>query len=44
MVLGSADRKFYSDFTDQVIAVFKKELQIKRIYVKFEEVPNWFWD
>ena len=44
MVLVSADRKFYSDFTDQVIAVFKKELQIKRIYVKFEEVPNWFWD
>lgn len=44
MVLGSADRKSYSDFTDRVIGVFKKELQVKRIYVKFEEVPNWFWD
>lgn len=45
MLLGSAPKDAYKGFADRVIALFHKELGIdgQHIYVKFEEVPNWFW-
>lgn len=46
MLLGSAPKDAYKTFSDRVIDLFHTELEIDKnhSYVKFEEVPNWFWD
>ena len=45
MLLGSAPKDAYKNFADRVIDLFREELGVDghHIYVKFEEVPNWFW-
>lgn len=45
MVYGSALKDSYQAFSDKAIQLISAELEIpgNNIYVKFEEVPNWFW-
>lgn len=45
MLYGSASKEAYKSFADSTIALFGKELGIdgQHVYVKFEEVSNWFW-
>lgn len=45
MLLGSSTRAAYQSFSNGCIALLEKELGVagNHVYVKFEEVPNWFW-
>jgi len=45
MLLGCAPKDAYKAFSDRVMELFCAQLEIDKnnIYVKFEEVPNWFW-
>ena len=44
MVYGSAAPEYYAKFKDAVIPVFEEKLGAKSVYLKFEEVSNWFWN
>lgn len=44
MVYGASAKEAYQKFSDAVIPLFQRELGAKHVYLKFEEVPNWFWD
>lgn len=44
MIYGASTGEAYNSFSDSAIALLQKELGAKHVYVKFEEVPNWFWD
>jgi len=45
MLLGSAPKDAYKNFSERIIDLLHTELAIddNHSYVKFEEVPNWFW-
>lgn len=44
MLYGAADSESYKRFSDRVIPVIEKTLGVGRVYLKFEEVPNWYWN
>lgn len=44
MVYGTVSREGCEKFKNAVIPLFQQELGAKRVYLKFEEVPNWFWN
>lgn len=44
MVYGSAERENYAAFGDRVIPVIESTLGVGRVYLKFEETTNWFWN
>lgn len=44
MVYGSSAPEDYRKFKDHVIPVLEEKLGVKQVYLKFEEVPNWFWN
>lgn len=44
MLLGKADRQDYASFSSRVVEIFECQLAARHVYVKFEEVPNWFWN
>ncbi len=43
MLYGAAAKEDCKKFSDEVIPVLEKKLKAKKVYLKFEEVPNWFW-
>lgn len=45
MLYGSASEEAYKSLADKTIELISSELSIpkNRIYLKFEEVSNWFW-
>ncbi len=45
MLYGKSEHEFYQALADKTIALLNRELDVPsaNIYVKFEEVPNWFW-
>lgn len=44
MLYGSAEKASYRAFSDRVIPAIESTLGVGRVYLKFEEVPNWFWN
>ncbi len=44
MLYGTASQEDYQAFSDRVIPLLEQELGAKHVYLKFEEVPNWFWN
>lgn len=44
MLYGSAEKASYRAFSDRVIPSVESTLGVGRVYLKFEEVPNWFWN
>lgn len=44
MLYGRAAPEAYKAFKDEAIPLLEKELGAKTVYLKFEEVPNWFWN
>lgn len=44
MLYGSSTKDAYQRFSGAAIPLLEKELGAKTVYLKFEEVPNWFWN
>lgn len=44
MLYGAADSQSYRSFGNAVIPMLEKKLGAAHVYLKFEEVPNWFWN
>lgn len=44
MLYGTSTREAYQKFSGRVIPVLEEKLGAKQVYLKFEEVPNWFWN
>lgn len=44
MLYGTADPEACRRFSNEVIPFLEKELGLDTVYLKFEEVPNWFWN
>lgn len=44
MLYGSSTKDAYQRFSGTAIPLLEKELGAKKVYLKFEEVPNWFWN
>ena len=44
MLYGAAPRDAYESFSAAAIPLVQRELGAKTVYLKFEEVPNWFWN
>lgn len=44
MIYGASESQNYKAFSTRVIEILEEELGIDHIYVRFEEVPNWFWN
>lgn len=44
MLYGSAAPEHYAQFKDAVIPMLEEKLGAKTVYLKFEEVPNWYWN
>lgn len=44
MLYGTTARQACESFKDVAIPLLKKELGAEIVYLKFEEVPNWFWN
>lgn len=44
MLYGKADPQAYEAFQAAVIPALEEGLGAKRVYLKFEEVPHWFWN
>ena len=43
MLYGAAEKRDYEMFQGAVIPVLEEVLGCEKVYLKFEEVPNWFW-
>ena len=44
MLYGSASGESYEKFSQAVIPLFQRELGASHVYLKFEEVPHWYWN
>lgn len=44
MLYGAADKESYQRFSSAVIPMLEDKLNAAKVYLKFEEVPNWFWN
>lgn len=44
MLYGSATKEACKRFSDAVIPQMEQVLGAKTVYLKFEEVANWFWN
>lgn len=44
MLYGSATPEHYGRFKDAVIPMLEEKLGAESVYLKFEEVPNWYWN
>lgn len=44
MLYGSASAESYKKFSDSVIPMLEDKLGADKVYLKFEEVSNWFWN
>ncbi len=44
MLYGASTPEHYGTFKDYVIPLLEKKLGAKSVYLKFEEVPNWYWN
>lgn len=44
MLYGASTPEHYGAFQDYVIPLLEKKLGAKTVYLKFEEVPNWYWN
>ncbi len=44
MLYGSAAPEHYARFKDAVIPMLEEKLGAKTVYLKFEEVPHWYWN
>lgn len=44
MLYGASSKESYKSFSDAVVPLLERELGAKHVYLKFEEVPNWFWN
>ena len=44
MLYGTATPEACKRFSGEVIPFVERELGLERVYLKFEEVPNWFWN
>ncbi len=44
MLYGSAAAEHYEKFKDAVIPLLEEKLGAKTVYLKFEEVPHWYWN
>lgn len=43
MLYGAAPKADYRQFSDTVIPMLEELLGVRHVYLKFEEVANWFW-
>ena len=45
MLYGKAEASAYQKLSEDILALLKNEMNVQptNAYVKFEEVPNWFW-
>ena len=43
MLYGAAEKRDYEKFQGAVIPVLEEVLGAEKVYLKFEEVPNWYW-
>ena len=44
MLYGSASDESCEKFSQAVIPLFQRELGASHVYLKFEEVPHWYWN
>ena len=44
MVYGASAKEAYKKFSDAVVPQLEQVLGCRHVYLKFEEVPNWFWN
>ena len=44
MLYGASTKEAYESFSQAAIPLLEKELGAETVYLKFEEVGNWFWN
>ncbi len=44
MLYGAAEPRYYEAFQNTVIPLMEEKLGAESVYLKFEEVPHWYWN